>query len=88
MMKKFMMRRAVRSEKPKAGDNLAKETAPEREVPAEIVAAIGLALRRYESDLYDMESTVLTINRVTRAYSPWSSKIYGILNQPIKISKR
>lgn len=89
MMKKFMnlmTRRSARGEKEVA----VPDTLPEKEVeiPAEIVAAIGLALRRYESDLYDMESTVLTINRVARAYSPWSSKIYGIMNQPIKISKR
>jgi len=87
MFKKWMMRHAARDEKQRA-DMPAQKIVSEHEIPAEIVAAIGLALRRYEADLYDMESTVLTINRVARAYSPWSSKIYGILNQPVKISKR
>ena len=48
----------------------------------EMIAAIGIALRKYEDDLHDLESTVLTINRVARAYSPWSSKIYGLMQMP------
>ena len=63
-------------------------SAKEDKVPSEVVAAIGLALCRYESDLHDMESTVLTINRAAKAYSPWNSKIYGMQNQPIKNSRR
>lgn len=50
----------------------------------EEIAAIAIALRRYEEDLHDIESHVLTINRVARAYSPWSSKIYGLNNQPLR----
>ena len=46
----------------------------------ELNAAIGLALYMYKSELQDMESINLTINKVSRNYSPWSSKIYG-LNQ-------
>lgn len=53
-----------------------------RELNGEEIAAIAIALRRYEEDLHDIESHVLTINRVARAYSPWSSKIYGLNNQP------
>lgn len=45
---------------------------------AEEIAAIAMALQRYKDELHDKESTVLTINRVARAYSPWSSKIYGL----------
>lgn len=55
---------------------------PEQELVGEEIAAIAIALRRYEEDMHDIESHVLTINRVARAYSPWSSKIYGIDNQP------
>lgn len=53
----------------------------------EVVAAIGLALQMYRSDLHDRESTVITINRVARVYSPWSSKIYGLRQLPNKSSK-
>ena len=55
-----------------------------RELNGEEIAAIAIALRRYEEDLHDIESHVLTINRVARAYSPWSSKIYGLNNQPLR----
>lgn len=57
---------------------------PEAELIGEEIAAIAIALRRYEEDMHDIESHVLTINRVARAYSPWSSKIYGIDNQPTR----
>ncbi|MFI3314944.1 MAG: OadG family transporter subunit [Rikenellaceae bacterium] len=52
------------------------------EVKGEVIAAIAVALRRYQDDLHDIESEVITINTVARAYSPWSSKIYGLNNQP------
>jgi glutaconyl-CoA/methylmalonyl-CoA decarboxylase subunit delta len=48
----------------------------------EVNAAISLALHLYITELHDRESTVLTINRVARTYSPWSSKIYGIRQFP------
>lgn len=42
------------------------------------IAAIAMALQMFKDELHDKESTVITINRVARAYSPWSSKIYGL----------
>lgn len=42
------------------------------------IAAIVMALQLYQNDLHDKEATVVTINKVARAYSPWSSKIYGL----------
>ena len=48
------------------------------------IAAIAMALHLYRSELHDKESAVLTINRVARAYSPWSSKIYGLRQIPNK----
>lgn len=44
----------------------------------EEVAAIAMALKMYMDQLHDKEHSVLTINKVARAYSPWSSKIYGL----------
>ncbi|MFH2141343.1 MAG: OadG family protein [Bacteroidota bacterium] len=44
----------------------------------ELNAAIGLALYLYKNELHDIESFRLTANKVSRNYSPWSSKIYGI----------
>ncbi len=48
----------------------------------EIAAAIITALKLYKSNLHDQESEMLTINRITRAYSPWSSKIHGLTQLP------
>ena len=48
----------------------------------EIAAAIITALKLYKSNLHDQESEILTINRITRAYSPWNSKIHGLTQVP------
>lgn len=48
----------------------------------EVNAAIGLALYLYQNQIHDMESFRVTINKVTRNYSPWSSKIYGLRKFP------
>jgi Na+-transporting methylmalonyl-CoA/oxaloacetate decarboxylase gamma subunit len=47
-------------------------------IPGEVIAAIAGALYEVAEDTHDMENTVLTIHKVARAYSPWSSKIYGL----------
>lgn len=69
---------------------LKKTTAAEKEetkgngeyLTGEVNAAIATALHLYFSELHDEENTVLTINRVARTYSPWSSKIYGLRQHP------
>jgi len=45
------------------------------------IAAIAMALHLYKNELHDSESLTLTINKISRTYSPWSSKIYGIMNK-------
>ena len=50
----------------------------------EVNAAIAAAVHLYRSELHDFEDTVLTIKKVSRTYSPWSSKIYGLRNVPGK----
>jgi len=47
----------------------------------EEIAAIVAALHQH-LNVHDRESTILTINKVKRAYSPWSSKIYSIRQMP------
>ncbi|MCC8118912.1 MAG: OadG family protein [Bacteroidales bacterium] len=47
----------------------------------EVIAAICMAMYQH-LNAHDTESTVLTINKVKRAYSPWSSKIYGLRQLP------
>lgn len=55
-------------------------------VSAEIYAAIATALHAYnqDSEAHDIENTILTINKVTKNYSPWSSKIYTLRETPHK----
>ncbi len=43
-----------------------------------VTAAISLALHLYFNELHDEESNVVTIKKVRKAYSPWSSKIYSV----------
>ena len=43
-------------------------------------AAICTALYLYFSELHDEEKYVMTIRKVSRTYSPWSSKLYGTYN--------
>ncbi|MDH6306550.1 Na+-transporting methylmalonyl-CoA/oxaloacetate decarboxylase gamma subunit [Parabacteroides sp. PF5-5] len=59
-------------------------TVGEGEISGEILAAISAALYELDEDVHDMENTVLTIQKVTRNYSPWSSKIYGLRELPKK----
>jgi Na+-transporting methylmalonyl-CoA/oxaloacetate decarboxylase gamma subunit len=47
----------------------------------EEIAAITMALHQH-LNAHDNESTILTINKVKRAYSPWSSKIYSLRETP------
>ncbi len=46
----------------------------------EEAAAIALALHLFISDQHDSESLNLTLSRISKTYSPWSSKIYGVMN--------
>ncbi len=56
-----------------------------KKVPAisgEVNAAIAMALYMYRSETHDLENTVLTVKKVARTYSPWSSKIYTLRKTP------
>lgn len=41
-------------------------------------AAIAVAIHLYFSQLHDEESTRMTITKVKKDYSPWSSRVYSI----------
>lgn len=67
-----------------AGVETSKVTEVPGEVSGEVLVAIGMALYELDEDAHDFESTVLTIQKVQRTYSPWSSKIYGLRELPKK----
>ena len=54
------------------------------EAPGEVIAAISLAMHEMQNDVHDVEDTVLTITRVKRSYSPWSSTMYTLRELPKK----
>ena len=58
------------------GEDIHKE-----EISGETTAAIAMALHLFLSEYHDEESGVLTIKKVSKTYSPWSSKIYSVRNQ-------
>lgn len=44
------------------------------QLSGEVLAAISAALHEMKEDQHDIESTILTIQRVKRNYSPWNAK--------------
>lgn len=72
---KIQIKRSVR----KSGKAIAeKDCCPD--ISGETNAAIALALYLYFNELHDQESNIMTIEKVSKRYSPWSSKIYGLRN--------
>jgi len=51
----------------------------------EIAAVIALALHKYINEVKDYEDAVLTFQKIMKPYSPWSSKIYGLRLQPVRM---
>lgn len=82
---RFFIMRGAASKKSKTGEVKAQIVHSQAEMSGEVNAAIALSLHLYQSELHDYENTVLTIQKVSRTYSPWSSKIYTLRKTPNKI---
>ena len=74
--------RQKKAAKAAAGVAVAEDDHHEAISDQEIAAAIITALKLYKSNLHDQESEMITIHRIARAYSPWSSKIHGLTQLP------
>ena len=48
-------------------------------ISGEVSAALAMAVY-LTTELHDNESGVLTIKKINKVYTPWSSKIYGLRN--------
>ncbi|MGK7393510.1 MAG: OadG family transporter subunit [Candidatus Cyclobacteriaceae bacterium M3_2C_046] len=57
----------------------AKEGLMDMDISGETNAAIGTAIHLFFNEMHDEENLTLTINRVSKRYTPWSSKIYGVV---------
>ena len=53
-------------------------------VSDEVYAAISMAVYQLQNHAHDQENTVLTIDKAAHMYSPWSSKIHGLRQIPVK----
>ncbi|MCL2414380.1 MAG: hypothetical protein FWC94_03915 [Bacteroidales bacterium] len=51
------------------------------------LAAIAAVIHLYKNELHDEEITIMTINKIARAYSPWSAK-HQFLNQYFNLRRR
>lgn len=54
----------------------------EEDISGEVNAAIAMSLYLYFNEVHDKESNVITIKRISKTYSPWSSKIYNMGLRP------
>jgi Na+-transporting methylmalonyl-CoA/oxaloacetate decarboxylase gamma subunit len=66
----------------KAEENLQHKTVSNEDIEEETAAAIAFAIHRYKNELHDQESFTITLKKVSRIYSPWSSKIYTLRQNP------
>lgn len=73
-------RNKIKSQSPQAVEAAARGEKPGHDSGEEI-AAIVMALHEH-MNVHDRESTILTLNKVRRAYSPWNSKIYNMRELP------
>ncbi|HET6558487.1 MAG TPA: OadG family transporter subunit [Prolixibacteraceae bacterium] len=78
---RFFIKKGAKAATAPKGETKPKTTDSE-EMSGEVNAAIAMALHLYHSELHDNENTVLTIQKVSRNYSPWSSKIYTLRKSP------
>lgn len=86
---KLVGNNSIRRNKQRAVETAEKdgvEITSQEDSNAEQLAAIAAALHTYleESEVHDLENTILTISKVTKHYSPWSSKIYTLRETPQK----
>jgi len=79
----FFLRSSKKTKKAKTGGVETSVAATDTDdISGEVGAAIAMALHLYQTEIHDEENMVLTIKRISRAYSPWSSKIYTLRKYP------
>lgn len=81
-MGRFFIHRGAAASKTKSNEDIVSTKYSEVAMSGEVNAAIAMAIYLYQNELHDYENTVLTINKVSRNYSPWSSKIYTLRKLP------
>lgn len=72
----------ARKESAKQKGALGHAIVTDHDVTEETAAAIGLAIHMYKNEMHDQESFTITLKKVSKIYSPWSSKIYTLRQNP------
>lgn len=72
----FITKRQLRRQLRKKGAQ--EEVIEDIIITGEVSAAISTALHLFFNEMHDDEKTVLTIKKISKSYSPWSSKIYNV----------
>lgn len=72
----FITKRQLRRQLRKKGAQ--EEVIEDITITGEVGAAISTALYLFFNEMHDDEKTVLTIKKISKSYSPWSSKIYNV----------
>jgi Na+-transporting methylmalonyl-CoA/oxaloacetate decarboxylase gamma subunit len=72
----------ARKESAKQKEALGHTVTVQNDITEETAAAIGLAIHMYKNEMHDQESFTITLKKVSKIYSPWSSKIYTLRQNP------
>ena len=80
----FFMRtnKIIAKNQSKAEEILMPKATIKKDAEEETAAAIALAIHMYKTELHDQESFTITLKKVSKIYSPWSSKIYTLRQNP------
>ena len=81
-MGRFFIRQGAASKKSVTSELKPSAVHSQGAMSGEVNAAIAMTIHLYLSEMHDYENTVLTIEKVSRTYSPWSSKIYTLRKIP------
>lgn len=73
---------AARNQSKSQEELVPQKTMHKADVNEETAAAIALAMHMYKNEIHDRESFTITLKKVSKIYSPWSSKIYTLRQNP------
>lgn len=79
--------RLYRSDLKKIKADIQKTVITEEEedgLSGEVAAAIAMSMHIYVHQMHDLEDTIITIRKISKTYSPWSSKLYMLRPWPNK----
>ena len=71
---------AQNRKKNRKGTGSSSSSAAKVTLTGEVNAAICMAMLMYFNEIHDEEDNIMTIKKVSKTYSPWSSKIYSVRN--------